>query len=67
MEFDSPGIFIRCGFKKMNKYACAAEVGFGGHCDCWQRWNSHLHLGEFGQCDSRRQLEGKEVTLSDGA
>lgn len=35
-----------------------AEERFGGQSNFWLRWNSHLHLGEFGQCDSGRQLEG---------
>lgn len=51
-------IYVRHGFKKTNKQVFKAEEGFGGQSNCWLRWNSHLHLGEFGQCDSGRQLEG---------
>lgn len=40
-----------------DKHVFKAER-FGGQSNCWLRWNSHLHLGEFGQCDSGRQLEG---------
>lgn len=43
------GIYVRHGFKKMNKYILKAEESFGGQSNCWLRWDSHLHLGELGQ------------------
>lgn len=42
-------IYVRHGFKKLNKHIFKTEERFGGQSNCLLRWDSHLNLGELGQ------------------